>query len=341
MQMVGFAGDSAPHAVFLSLSSGPRWSASWPVWTRGTVIWRESGSGMYKVGFSGVSAPRAVCPRRTGKLDYFGRWRLCFFGPLYLAVTCSCFCLRSTICFFLGDDSRNGFSIQHSSWFNSRYMFGISLRGFWKNVTRRSSLFTVACAGLVLLVAMHLALFFLLASPSPKCSASWLVWTRRTGSVDQMTDLRTGFPTFSPLHGCRSFSVRPSLLLAFPVSEGPARPLLSISMHAAGASTCPNVSISTSSTYGHGCLLSTSPGHSEFCKYLTRLAYGFRRTCGYRGPWRCSAGANPASVRTRDRRSEAGTDCPGPQCPPQRQTTSEFPSCDLTTRAMATDWKTR
>ena len=27
-----FAGDSAPRAVFLSLSSGPRCSASWPVW---------------------------------------------------------------------------------------------------------------------------------------------------------------------------------------------------------------------------------------------------------------------------------------------------------------------
>ena len=39
----------------------------------------------------------------------------------------------------------------------------------------------------------------------------------------------------------------------------------------------------------------------------------------------------PASVRSRDRRTEARTDCPGPQHPPQRQTTSEFSRCDLTT----------
>ena len=62
-----------------------------------------------------------------------------------------------------------------------------------------------------------------------------------------------------------------SLLHAFPVTEGPARLLLSIAMHAAGASACPNVSVSLESTYRHGCLLPTSPGHSEFCKYLTRL----------------------------------------------------------------------
>ena len=34
------------------------------------------------------------------------------------------------VAYFPGDDSRNGFSIQHFSWFNSEYMFGISLRGF-------------------------------------------------------------------------------------------------------------------------------------------------------------------------------------------------------------------
>ena len=32
-----FTGDSAPRAVFLALSSGPWFAASWPVWTRGTV----------------------------------------------------------------------------------------------------------------------------------------------------------------------------------------------------------------------------------------------------------------------------------------------------------------
>ena len=41
----------------------------------------------------------------------------------------------------------------------------------------------VACAVLVLLVTMHLALCSLLASTGPRCSASWPVWTRRTVAV--------------------------------------------------------------------------------------------------------------------------------------------------------------
>ena len=40
------------------------------------------------------------------------------------------------VAFFPGDDSRNGFSIQHSSWFNSEYMFGISLRGLCGRISR-------------------------------------------------------------------------------------------------------------------------------------------------------------------------------------------------------------
>ena len=72
------------------------------------------------------------CPRRTGILDYLGDGVYFFFGPLYLEVTCSSFCLRSTGLLFLGDASRNGFSIQRSSWFNSGYMFGISLRCFFR-----------------------------------------------------------------------------------------------------------------------------------------------------------------------------------------------------------------
>ena len=40
MCKVGFTGDSAPRAVFLSLSSGPRCAASWPVWIRRTVLLR-------------------------------------------------------------------------------------------------------------------------------------------------------------------------------------------------------------------------------------------------------------------------------------------------------------
>ena len=52
------------------------------------------------------------------------------------------------------------------------------------------------------------------------------------------------------------------------------------------------------------------------------------------GPRRCTAGVTPASVRTRDRRTEART-------PPQWQTTSGLPRCDLTTRELATHEKTR
>ena len=48
----------------------------------------------------------------------------------------------------------------------------------------------------------------------------------------------------------------------------------------------------------------------------------------------------PASVRTRDRRTEARTG-PGPLCPPQWQTTSGLPRCDLTTCDLATHEKTR
>ena len=96
MQMVGFAGDSAPRAVFLSLSSGPRWSASWPVWTRGTVIWRESGSGMYKAGFL-VFLHLALClPRRRGKLNYLGDGVYFSITPCIWKSLVRAVCLRCT-----------------------------------------------------------------------------------------------------------------------------------------------------------------------------------------------------------------------------------------------------
>ena len=114
-----------------------------------------------------------------------------------------------------------------------------------------------------------------------------------TLSVHQMrvpADLRTGFPTFSPLLGYRSFSACPSLLHSFPVTEGPARPLLSITKHAAGASACPNVSISTSLTCEHGCLLprpldttssaSTLPDSPTGCVGLAANGAGPRRVYG-------------------------------------------------------------
>ena len=124
--MAGIDGYVATCSVFPPLVCRPRMLGI----LAGTDL-KDSCSGMYKAGFSGVSAPRAVLPEAHRKIGLFGRWRVFFFGPLYLEVTCSSFCLRSTICFSPGDDSRNCLSIQHSSWFNSGYVFGISLQGFF------------------------------------------------------------------------------------------------------------------------------------------------------------------------------------------------------------------
>ena len=73
---------------------------------------------------------------------------------------------------------------------------------------------------------------------------------------------RTSFEVLSGTSGRAErvlrWCVSLSLLLAFTTTEGPARPLPSITMHAAGASECPNVSILTPpTTYGRGCLLPT------------------------------------------------------------------------------------
>ena len=45
--------------------------------------------------FSGLYTSSCL-PEAYRKIELFGRWRVFFFGPLYLEVTCSCFCLRST-----------------------------------------------------------------------------------------------------------------------------------------------------------------------------------------------------------------------------------------------------
>ena len=55
----------------------------------------DSCSGMYKLVFL-VLHLALCCPRRTGKSDYLGDDVVFFYGPLYLEVTCSSFCLRST-----------------------------------------------------------------------------------------------------------------------------------------------------------------------------------------------------------------------------------------------------
>ena len=71
-------------------------------------------------------------------------------------------------------------------------------------------------------------------------------------------------------------------------------------------------------------------GHSEFCKYLPDSLTGWvGLAANGAGPRRRTAGVTPASVRTRDRKTEART---GP-CPlyTQWQITSELPRCDTTT----------
>ena len=65
-----------------------------------------------------------------------------------------------------------------------------------------------------------------------------------------------------------------SLLLVFTTTEGPARPLPSITMHAASA--CPKVSNYAVNFTGVGVCAPRPAGHSEFCNY--DLAYGMRRT---------------------------------------------------------------
>ena len=101
---------------------------------------------------------------------------------------------------------------------------------------------------------------------------------------------------------------------AFPITEGPARPLLSITMHAAGA--CPNVS-----NYVVNLRAWASAPHAQLDTASSASTLPDSRTgcvglaANGAGPRRCTAGVTPASVRTRDRRTEARTDCPGPLCP--------------------------
>ena len=78
MYKAGFAGYCAPRAVFPSLVGRPRMLGI----LAGTNL-KDSCSGMYKAVFSGV-APRAGLPEAYRKIGLCGRWRLFFFGPLYL-----------------------------------------------------------------------------------------------------------------------------------------------------------------------------------------------------------------------------------------------------------------
>ena len=97
-------------------------------------------------------------------------------------------------------------------------------------------------------------------------------------------------------------SSRLSLLLAFTTTGGPARPLPSITMHAAGALQCPGVSMYAVNS---PCpVLQNLPDSPTGCVGLAANGAG---------PWKCTAGVTSASTRTRYRRTEARTG-PGPLC---------------------------
>ena len=136
-------------------------------------------------------------------------------------------------------------------------------------------------------------------------------------------DFRTGFLTFSPApwmsfllcvsfppacvpgHGglVPCFPLRCTLLVHQHVPMCP-----SVRRELTGMGVCSPRPLDTASS------ASTLPDSPAGCVGLAANGAGPRR-------------ATPASVRTRDRRTEARRDCTSPQ----RQTTSEFLRCDLTT----------
>ena len=137
-----FSGYAALRAVSFVVVR-PRCSASWPVWTSLTVTqWAGvacynapravffSGSQAHDAPHHGWDAQDRQLPEAYRKIGLLGEYVVFFNGPLYLEVTCSSYLPEEyRVASFPGDDSRNGFRIQHSSWFNSGYLFGISLRG--------------------------------------------------------------------------------------------------------------------------------------------------------------------------------------------------------------------
>ena len=76
----------------------------------------------------GRHAPEGQLPEAFRKLAFLGDDVVFFYGPLYLEVTCSsCLPEEFMLLLFRETTPRNGFRSQHSSLFNSGYMFGVSL----------------------------------------------------------------------------------------------------------------------------------------------------------------------------------------------------------------------
>ena len=95
------------------------------------------GSQAHDAPHHGRDAPDRQLPESYRKIGLLGEYVIFFYGSLHLEVTCSSYLPEEyRVASFPGDNSRNGFSIQHSSWFNCGYLFGISLRVIsWNNFT--------------------------------------------------------------------------------------------------------------------------------------------------------------------------------------------------------------
>ena len=152
MYKAGIDGYNASRAVFPSLVDRPRMLG-----ILAGMDLKDSCCGMSYAGIAGDSAPRAVfvpfvrsmmlrimagmhqkdsCPRRTGKLDYFGDDVVFFYGPLYLEVTCSS-CLPEEYRVALFREMTPGMVSVFSSLGSTADTCSASVyEVFWKNFTR-------------------------------------------------------------------------------------------------------------------------------------------------------------------------------------------------------------
>ena len=119
----GIDGDNAPRAVFSFLVGRPKMLGI----LAGTDL-KDSCSGMYKAVFSGVSAPRAVLPEVDSKIGF---WEMAF---IFLRPLVSGSHLFELLPEEYWVASFREMTPGMVSWFNSGYMFGISLRGFFRRI---------------------------------------------------------------------------------------------------------------------------------------------------------------------------------------------------------------
>ena len=97
---------------------------------------KYSCSGMCKAGFSGVSAPRAVLPEVYRKIGF---WEMAciFLRPLVSGSHLFELLLEEYRVAYFREMTPGMVSVfSTSSWFNSGYVFGIRLRGFFRRILR-------------------------------------------------------------------------------------------------------------------------------------------------------------------------------------------------------------